>query len=86
MPLCFSVQDLNINEKVDVIVSEWMGYMLLYEVTFLVLWMGLRDRNSWGIDTLAIQAASVVGVGRLPLALLDVIIFYVKTCGGTICR
>ncbi|KAG0581166.1 hypothetical protein M758_4G233000 [Ceratodon purpureus] len=25
------VEDLNINEKVDVIVSEWMGYMLLYE-------------------------------------------------------
>jgi hypothetical protein len=27
-------QDVNIEEKVDVIVSEWMGYMLLYEVPF----------------------------------------------------
>lgn len=26
------MQDVNIEEKVDVIISEWMGYMLLYEV------------------------------------------------------
>ena len=26
------VQDVEINEEVDVIISEWMGYMLLYEV------------------------------------------------------
>lgn len=26
------MQDANIEEKVDVIISEWMGYMLLYEV------------------------------------------------------
>lgn len=29
------LQDVSINEKVDVIVSEWMGYMLLYEVCML---------------------------------------------------
>lgn len=29
---CWSLQDVEIDEKVDVIVSEWMGYMLLYEV------------------------------------------------------
>lgn len=28
-----SIQDVQIDEEVDVIVSEWMGYMLLYEVT-----------------------------------------------------
>lgn len=28
----FWVQDVNIDEEVDVIISEWMGYMLLYEV------------------------------------------------------
>jgi hypothetical protein len=27
-------QDVIIEEKVDVIISEWMGYMLLYEVSF----------------------------------------------------
>lgn len=26
------MQDVNIDEEVDVIISEWMGYMLLYEV------------------------------------------------------
>jgi protein arginine N-methyltransferase 6 len=26
------MQDVEIEEKVDVIISEWMGYMLLYEV------------------------------------------------------
>ena len=26
------MQEVNIEEKVDVIISEWMGYMLLYEV------------------------------------------------------
>lgn len=26
------MQDVNIGEEVDVIISEWMGYMLLYEV------------------------------------------------------
>jgi hypothetical protein len=26
------MQDVDIEEKVDVIISEWMGYMLLYEV------------------------------------------------------
>lgn len=26
------LQDVNIDEEVDVIISEWMGYMLLYEV------------------------------------------------------
>lgn len=26
------LQEVEINEEVDVIVSEWMGYMLLYEV------------------------------------------------------
>jgi protein arginine N-methyltransferase 6 len=26
------MQDVSIEEKVDVIISEWMGYMLLYEV------------------------------------------------------
>lgn len=30
-------QDLQIFEEVDVIVSEWMGYMLLYEVTMIML-------------------------------------------------
>jgi protein arginine N-methyltransferase 6 len=29
-----AVQDVEIEEKVDVIISEWMGYMLLYEVPF----------------------------------------------------
>lgn len=28
------MQDVEIDDKVDVIVSEWMGYMLLYEVIF----------------------------------------------------
>lgn len=40
-PVCFSVQDLQIDDEVDVIVSEWMGYMLLYEVTAVVL-SGIR--------------------------------------------
>lgn len=26
------MQDVEINEQADVIISEWMGYMLLYEV------------------------------------------------------
>jgi len=26
------MQDVEIDEEVDVIISEWMGYMLLYEV------------------------------------------------------
>jgi hypothetical protein len=26
------LQDVDVEEKVDVIISEWMGYMLLYEV------------------------------------------------------
>lgn len=26
------LQDVEIDEEVDVIISEWMGYMLLYEV------------------------------------------------------
>lgn len=26
------LQDVDIDEEVDVIISEWMGYMLLYEV------------------------------------------------------
>lgn len=31
---CYNIQmqDVEIEEKVDVIISEWMGYMLLYEV------------------------------------------------------
>lgn len=32
LTLFWLLQDVEINEKVDVIVSEWMGYMLLYEV------------------------------------------------------
>jgi len=31
------LQDVEIDEEVDVIISEWMGYMLLYEVRFRVL-------------------------------------------------
>lgn len=31
------MQDVEIEEKVDVIISEWMGYMLLYEVRILIL-------------------------------------------------
>lgn len=27
------VQEVELDEEVDVIVSEWMGYMLLYEVS-----------------------------------------------------
>lgn len=30
--MCQSFQDVEIDEEVDVIISEWMGYMLLYEV------------------------------------------------------
>lgn len=41
----FSVQDLQIDEEVDVIVSEWMGYMLLYEVTSVVYGMGCTERT-----------------------------------------
>lgn len=26
------MQDVEVEDKVDVIISEWMGYMLLYEV------------------------------------------------------
>jgi hypothetical protein len=37
MTLSCSAQDLQIDEEVDVIVSEWMGYMLLYEVIIFVL-------------------------------------------------
>jgi hypothetical protein len=29
------MQDVEIEEKVDVIISEWMGYMLLYEVLYI---------------------------------------------------
>jgi hypothetical protein len=35
---CFNIQlqDVIIEEKVDVIISEWMEYMLLYEVPFSI--------------------------------------------------
>ena len=40
---CLNIQfqDVIIEEKVDVIVSEWMGYMLLYEVPFniCIVWI-----------------------------------------------
>lgn len=29
---CILLQDVDIDEEVDIIISEWMGYMLLYEV------------------------------------------------------
>lgn len=46
--LCFCVQDLQIDEEVDVIVSEWMGYMLLYEVTNeLFHWQEFVGNYSW---------------------------------------
>jgi protein arginine N-methyltransferase 6 len=32
-----AVQDVDLEEKVDVIISEWMGYMLLYEVSISVI-------------------------------------------------
>lgn len=35
------MQDIQIDEGVDVIISEWMGYMLLYEVIMFV------DLSSW---------------------------------------
>ncbi|KMZ75088.1 putative Protein arginine n-methyltransferase [Zostera marina] len=38
------VEDVSINEKVDVIVSEWMGYMLLYES---MLGSVITARNRW---------------------------------------
>jgi protein arginine N-methyltransferase 6 len=31
------MQDVEIDEEVDVIISEWMGYMLLYEVHIRIL-------------------------------------------------
>ncbi|XP_073130283.1 probable protein arginine N-methyltransferase 6 [Henckelia pumila] len=37
------IEDVEINEKVDVIVSEWMGYMLLYE-SMLGSVISARDR------------------------------------------
>jgi len=33
------VQDVDLEEKVDVIISEWMGYMLLYEVSISMLFL-----------------------------------------------
>lgn len=30
-------QEVQIDEEVDVIISEWMGYMLLYEVFFITI-------------------------------------------------
>jgi len=30
------MQDVEIDEEVDVIISEWMGYMLLYEVSIII--------------------------------------------------
>jgi len=35
LTLCF-MQDVEIDEEVDVIISEWMGYMLLYEVSIII--------------------------------------------------
>ena len=34
-----AVQDVDLEEKVDVIISEWMGYMLLYEVYISMLFL-----------------------------------------------
>jgi hypothetical protein len=33
------LQDVDVEEKFDVIISEWMGYMLLYEVPFAMLFL-----------------------------------------------
>lgn len=37
----FEIQDVEIEEKVDVIISEWMGYMLLYEVSINTMFVQL---------------------------------------------
>ena len=36
-PRLWFLQDVEIDEEVDVIISEWMGYMLLYEVLINIL-------------------------------------------------
>ncbi|CCW63012.1 unnamed protein product [Phytomonas sp. EM1] len=39
------VEDLNLDEKVDIIISEWMGYFLLYESMLNTV---LYARDRWG--------------------------------------
>ena len=41
LSLCI-LQDVEIGEEVDVIISEWMGYMLLYEVILHLLFHDLQ--------------------------------------------
>ena len=36
------MQDVSINEKVDIIISEWMGYMLLHEVLVVIPLLSLK--------------------------------------------
>jgi len=47
------VEEANIPEKVDIIISEWMGYMLLYE-SMLDSVLYARDKwlNPGGIVTI----------------------------------
>jgi len=47
------VEEANIPEKVDIIISEWMGYMLLYE-SMLDCVLYARDKwlNPGGIVTI----------------------------------
>lgn len=40
------VEELELNEKVDVIISEWMGYFLLYESMLNTV---LYARDKWGV-------------------------------------
>ena len=51
-----AVQDVEIEEKVDVIISEWMGYMLLYEVSISMLFLRIAF---WCAITLVSSNSSV---------------------------
>lgn len=45
------LQDVEIDEEVDVIISEWMGYMLLYEVHIRIRLIFLSRYTFWEVKT-----------------------------------
>lgn len=53
-------EEIELPEKVDVIVSEWMGYMLLYE-TMLPSVLDIRDRYLKPVSTILAVCINVFG-------------------------